>query len=120
MTKLYRATFWAVLVFAVVMALLPHPPQLPGSPSDKVQHVAAFVTLAALGAAAYRSTSLLGLLIGLSGLGAVIEFLQTIPALKRDSNPVDWIADTIAATLVLVAVWWWRSKQEGLSRPMDF
>lgn len=115
MTRLYRATFWAALVFVFVMALLPQPPQLPGIPSDKVQHVAAFATLAALGAAAYRSTSLMRFLVSLSALGAVIELLQAIPALNRDSDPVDWIADTGAAALVLVAMWWWRSKQEALA-----
>ena len=29
-----RALFWLALVFAVVMALLPQPPALPGTPSD--------------------------------------------------------------------------------------
>ncbi len=89
MTRFYRVGFWAALVFAFVMALLPHPPQLPGAPSDKVQHVAAFAILAALGAAAYRSTSLMRLLAGLSTFGALIEFLQAIPVLNRDSDPVD-------------------------------
>ncbi|MBA3668766.1 MAG: hypothetical protein H0W71_01665 [Sphingomonas sp.] len=115
MIRFYRAGFWAALVFVIVMALLPQPPQLPGT-SDKVQHVAAFATLAALGAAAFRSTSLIRLFASLLALGAVIEFLQAIPALNRDSDPVDWIADIIAAAVVLIAVWWLRSKKEGLSR----
>lgn len=115
MTRLYRVAFWAAAVFAFVMALLPHPPQLPGAPSDKVQHIAAFVTLAALGAAAYRSTSLLRLLVGLSAFGAVIEVLQSIPALNRDSDPVDWLADTIAAALVLAVVFW-RRKQVAVRK----
>ncbi len=116
MTRFYRAGFWVALVFAFVMALLPQPPQLPGAPSDKVQHVVAFATLAALGATAYRSTSMIRLLLALSVLGALIEFLQAIPALNRDSDPVDWIADTCAAALVLVAVRRWRSKQESPGR----
>ena len=51
------------------------------------------------------------LLGGLSAFGAIIEVLQAIPALNRDSDPVDWLADTIAAALVLAAVRWWRSRQ---------
>lgn len=95
------------------MAILPNPPQLPGAPSDKVQHAAAFATLAALVAIAYRSTSLMRLLASLSALGIVIECVQAIPALNRDRDPVDWIADTFAAALVLVAVGWWRTDRES-------
>jgi len=95
------------------MALLPQPPQLPGSPSDKVQHILAFAALACLGSVAYRSASSIALLTGLSAFGAVIELLQAIPALNRDSDAVDWLADTIAAGLVLVAIRWWRSRQEA-------
>ena len=110
MTRLCRASFWAAVVFAFIMALLPQQ-QLPGGPTDKVQHVVAFATLAALGAAAYRSTSLIKLLAALSAFGALIELLQSVPALGRDSDPLDWLADTLAAALVLAMVWWWRSKQ---------
>ena len=114
MTGLWRAIFWAAAAFAFVMAIIPQPPQLPGSPSDKVQHIAAFAVLAALSAAAYRSASLITLLAGLSVFGAVIEVLQAIPALNRDSDPVDWLADTIAAGLVLGLVAWWRRRHSAL------
>ncbi len=110
-----RPAFWFALVFSFVMALLPQPPQLPGTPSDKVQHVAAFATLALLGSTAYPSTSLIRWLVKLSGFGAMIELLQAIPALNRDSDAVDWVADTAAAALVLAAVWWWRRKREKVS-----
>jgi hypothetical protein len=110
-TGFYRASFWAALTFAFVMALLPQPPQLPGTPSDKVQHIVAFATVAALGSAAYRSMSCMRLLGILSAFGAIIEVLQAIPALNRDSDPVDWLADTAAAALVLAGVRWWRSRR---------
>jgi len=112
MTRLLRPIFWTATIFALVMALLPQPPQLPGSPSDKVQHVIAFATLAALGASAYPWASLVRLLASLSAFGAVIEILQAIPMLNRDSDPVDWLADTFAAALVLAGISWWRRKQE--------
>lgn len=106
MIRLCRATFWAAATFALVMALLPQPPQLPGSPSDKVLHVLAFATLGVLALMAYRSTQWLHLLLGLSVFGAVIEFLQAIPALHRDSDPTDWIADTVAAAVAMIVTRW--------------
>jgi VanZ family protein len=51
---------------------------------------------------------LLKLLVGLSLFGAFIEVVQAIPALHRDSDVKDWIADTIAAGAVLLLVRWWR------------
>ena len=93
--------FWAALIFAFVMAVLPQPPRLPGDPSDKIQHIIAFAVLAALAAAAYPRTAVLRILAGLSAFGALIEIVQSIPALHRDGDVVDWIADTLAAAAIL-------------------
>lgn len=100
-TPLVRALFWSAALFALVMALLPHPPEVPGEPSDKIQHIAAFATLAALGTLAYPRVRTLQLFAGLSLFGAAIEVLQAIPMLHRDSDIVDWLADTAACGLVL-------------------
>jgi VanZ family protein len=105
-----RLLFWAAAAFAFVMAVLPHPPRVPGEPNDKIQHIAAFVTLAMLGAWAYRRTPLIWLAVGLSLFGALIEIVQAIPMLHRDSDVLDWVADTVAAGVVLVAVYWWRRR----------
>ena len=105
-----RLLFWSAAAFAFVMAIVPHPPEMPGSPSDKVQHVIAFATLGVLGAWAYRKMQWTKLALGLSLFGAFIELVQAIPALHRDSDVLDWVADTVAATLVLVALRWWRSR----------
>ena len=88
------------------MAVLPHPPQLPGHPSDKIQHIAAFVTLGLLAAWAFPRAATLRLIVGLSLFGAMIEVVQAIPALHRDSDVLDWVADTIACAAVLIAVRW--------------
>lgn len=104
MARLIRPAFWGAMLFALVMASLPQPPQLPGSPSDKIQHVLAFAVLAGLAAGAYREASLLRLWAGLSAFGALIEIVQAIPVLHRDSDIVDWVADTLAAGLVLLAI----------------
>ncbi len=108
-----RILFWAAAIFAFVMAVLPHPPAIPGNPNDKVQHVAAFATLALLGAWSYVEAPLLQLFAGLSGFGALIEVVQAIPALHRDSDIKDWIADTLACGIVLLLVRWRRTRGLG-------
>ena len=100
----WRAAFWGAAAFALVMALLPHPVRLPTDPSDKVQHIVAFLTLGVLGRLAYAKASGWFLLAALSLFGAAIELLQAIPALNRDSDAVDWLVDTAAAGLALLAV----------------
>jgi VanZ family protein len=101
-----RSIFWAAACFAFIMAVLPHPPEVPGHPNDKVQHIAAFATLALLGSFAYPRTSLAKLLLWLSLFGAAIEVVQAIPALHRDSDVRDWLADTIAVAVVLLVRQW--------------
>jgi uncharacterized membrane protein len=102
--------FWAAAIFALVMALIPYVPDIPGNPSDKIQHIAAFITLSVLGAWAFPGLSLIQLLLRLSLFGAFIELAQAIPILHRDSDPVDWIADTIACIIVLGVIAWWRAR----------
>jgi len=113
---LRRLLFWAAAIFAFVMAILPHPPELPGEPNDKIQHMLAFATLGLLSAWGYSRTPLVRLLIGLSLYGAFIEVVQAIPALHRDSDVKDWIADTIACGLVLLLVGLWRRRQASVQR----
>ena len=103
-TRLGQALFWAAALFALVMALLPHPPRVPGDPSDKVQHMIAFATLGLLGGLAFPRVRTRWLILALSLFGALIEVLQAIPVLHRDSDPLDWLADTIACAIVLIAL----------------
>ena len=100
-----QAVFWLATCFSFVMAILPHPPQVPGEPNDKVEHIIAFATLAALCSFAYPRAALSTLLVGLSLFGAFIEVVQAIPALQRDSDVKDWLADTVAVAVVLGLVW---------------
>jgi VanZ family protein len=103
-----RIIFWVAAAFAFVMAVLPHPPEVPGHPNDKIQHIVAFATLSLLGSFAYPRTDLTKLLVRLSLFGAAIEVVQAIPFLHRDSDVLDWLADTVAAAVVLLVVRWWR------------
>ena len=106
-----RVLFWVATAFAFVMAVIPHPPHVPGEPNDKVQHMVAFATLSLLGAWAYARAPLLKIAIGLSLFGALIEVVQAIPELHRDSDVLDWLADTCACAAVLLLVRWRRSRR---------
>lgn len=107
MPMCYRvALFWAAALFALVMASLPQGPELPGIDSDKVQHIIAFVVLTGLALFAYGGPALGRIVAGLSAYGALIEIIQLIPALHRDGDWKDWLADTaavVATSLVYLA-----------------
>jgi VanZ family protein len=98
-----RRAFVAAALFAFVMATLPKPPELPGDPGDKVQHMLAFFTLGSLAALGWRGRSAWHLLAVLAIFGAAIEVVQMIPALHRDSQLSDWLAD-MAAAIVSIAL----------------
>ena len=104
MPRLLRIPFWFAAAFAFVMAALPQPPQIPGEPSDKILHIVAFACLALLGSLAYPRLSALKLLIGLSAFGVLIELVQLIPSLHRNSEVLDCVADTAAVCAVLLAI----------------
>lgn len=98
-----RVVLFAAALFAFVMAILPHPPQLLlYNPGDKVQHMVTFAVLAALARLAYPQAAGFAIFVRLSAFGAAIEVVQAIPALHRDADIWDWIADSGAILAVLV------------------
>ena len=102
-----RLLFWLALVFAVVMAELPKPPHLPIDRfGDKTTHMLAFATLAALAALGFPAANRWRIAERLSFLGALIEVVQSIPALQRECDIRDWIADTLAIVVVMVIMGW--------------
>lgn len=106
MTNVRVPWFFALIVatcFAVGMALMPHPVQIV-EVGDKWQHMAAFGTLTLLSVLSFPHGSLLRIGERLSFLGAMIEVLQSIPALHRDCDIMDWVADTTIIIGVLVVV----------------
>jgi hypothetical protein len=109
--RLARVALVAATVFALVMALTP--PALDGI-RDKWQHMAAFGTLTALSALAFPQAPLHRIGERLSFLGAMIEVLQSIPALHRDCDIMDWLADTYVIIAVLIVV---RIVRGPVSRP---
>lgn len=108
-----RTLFWAAVLLAFVGAILPSPPQVPGAPNDKVQHIIVFLILGALAWLAYPRTHPVILGAALSAFGALIEVVQLIPSLHRDGDPIDWVADTAAAAFVLIFLHWLRVSRSG-------
>jgi len=97
MVRLYRIAFWAALLVAFTMAVLPHPPVI--HVWDKLQHMTAFAVLTLLGWVAYPRVSRIKLVLALIAFGGLIEIVQLIPVLQRDSDWHDWLADIVAVAL---------------------
>ena len=118
MAHLFAALFWLALVFALVMALLPHPPALPVDRfGDKFEHMLAFATLTLLGEWAFPRARRWQVAERLSFLGALIEVAQSIPALHRDCDIRDWFADTLAIVVVTAVLVLVRPARKAVSKP---
>ena len=100
--RLARVALVVATVLALAMALTPHPPSL--QVGDKWQHMAAFGTLTILSVAGFPRTPLHRIGERLSFLGALIEVFQSIPAIGRDCDVMDWLADTYVIVGVLIVV----------------
>ncbi len=100
-----RLLFWLALIFAVIMADLPKPPKLMIDRfGDKFEHILAFSTLAGLAALGFPAAGRWRVAERLSFLGVIIEVTQSIPAINRDCDIGDWIADTLAIVLVTAII----------------
>ena len=102
--RLARLAFWAAFIFTTVMALIPKPPAVPVGYGDKIEHGIAFATLGVLGAFAYPRLSAIRLIVALSLFGAFIELAQATPIIHRDCDPLDWVADTVACVVAVLAM----------------
>ncbi len=104
--RLAKPLFWLALLFAYVAAVMPADEAPKISSSDKVEHMAAFFTLAVLARLGYSAVAWLRTWLLLAAFGAFIEFSQLIPALHRDGNFADWFADlaALSAGIGLVAL----------------
>ncbi|MFA7604451.1 MAG: hypothetical protein WCY29_15740 [Novosphingobium sp.] len=100
-----RAVLLLLWAFALAMALNPRPPELPTDLlNDKSQHMLAFAVLTAFARAGFGKLSDRLILVRMSLAGAAIELLQAIPALHRDCDWRDWLADTLAVAAVLLVM----------------
>ncbi len=96
--------FWSALLFAFVMAIMATPGPLQPSVNDKVNHILAFAVLSVLAAIAYPRANLIKIFVGLVIFGAMIELVQAIPALKRDADLMDLLADAISSGICLSVI----------------
>ena len=98
-----RVLFFAALAFTLFMMFNPSPPHLVFDRlGDKAEHAIAFAGMALLARLGFRRTPDWLILERLSFLGAMIEVIQAIPALHRDCDWHDWVADTLG---VLFSLW---------------
>ena len=101
-----RLLFWTTTLFVLVVALWPLPPAVATDISDKVQHAAAFATLALLAMWAFPRLSPWWIVVGLSLFGALIEVAQGTALIHRDRDVFDWLADTVACAVVVLGLGW--------------
>lgn len=100
---MWRAALASGVSLCVIVALLPHPPQVPGNPSDTLLHAGAFVSLALLSRVAFPKSSAALIVLLLAALGLAIECAQAMPGVGRDASFEDWAVD-IAASAIGVCV----------------
>ncbi len=100
--RLIILAFWTAALVALVMACLPQPPKLWTDPDDSLQHFTAFATIATLARIGYPRAQMLTLLLAITAFGGLIELVQMIPALGRDSSFDDWMVDMAATSIALV------------------
>lgn len=112
--RLSRLIFLVALAGTLVAAILPdaEAPTLGGS--DKLNHIAAFITLSMLAAWAWPRVPLWRIGLVMSALGGMIELIQAIPIIARDAEWADWYADTAAVTITMIIVAAFRRKPRGL------
>lgn len=113
-----------VSAFCIALcAALPEGTKVSIGLGDKFDHFAAFAALAAMCAAVFPGLALGYLQTAMVAFGAAIELVQAIPALQRNSDAKDLLADAAGAAAALVLVFLWRygahcknSNRHGLRR----
>lgn len=98
-----QAVVWLVATTILGLALAPAMPDL-APVNDKVQHMAAFAALTIVACLGYPRAPFRFIFAGLALFGGLIEILQMIPALHRDAEFSDWLAD-ILAIIAAYTVW---------------
>lgn len=98
---LSRAGFVLALLAGTVSAVMPAHDSPHLLPWDKAEHFLGFYVLGALGAFAFPRLKIVWLAAGLIALGGLIEVVQGLPMVARDSDVKDWLADTVAVACAL-------------------
>tara|TARA_A100001391_G_scaffold158021_1_gene116308 strand:- start:302 stop:655 length:354 start_codon:yes stop_codon:yes gene_type:complete len=114
MNRMYLFALGACAIAILIVANLPGF-SIPGNPSDKLQHVAAFAVLAAFAAGALPREPLWRLWLGLSVFAAGIEAVQYLMALGREADWVDFLASVAGATAALSFIFLIRRAKSALA-----
>lgn len=103
-SRVLQACFWAAMLVTFACAVIPADAVPKISESDKIQHFIAFFTLSVFAVLAFPHISVFFAAGSLSMFGALIELVQMIPSLHRDSDVWDWVMDSVAIAIVLLPV----------------
>jgi len=103
--RLFVIAFWGALLFAYVEAILPAHETVHLTWWDKLDHMAAFFTIAFLARAAYPHMVVWRLFVLLAAFGGFIELSQAMPFIHRDAEWNDWFADITAIVIGLILAW---------------
>ena len=103
--RLFVVALWGAVAFAYVAALLPQKEAPHLGYTDKVDHMAAFLTVTILARLAYPRASVAMLFALIAAFGGLIELSQAVPFIHRDAEWADWLADIAATLLGLLIAW---------------
>jgi len=89
------------MVFALAVAWFAFTPSTgveSGLPWDKANHAVAFLTWTILAGCGWPRAGLLRMALVMLGLGTAIELIQGLPAVGRDADVWDVVADIVGFT----------------------
>ena len=101
--RLWRLAFYVAFLASALVLLAPGSavpaPPFPGA--DKLEHALAFAALALLARPAYPEKPPWGIFLALAIWGAATELAQRdVPG--READALDWAADAVGASVVLL------------------
>lgn len=103
--RVMRPVFCLLTLFTLTMAFLPKPPATPIDRfGDKFEHMVAFAVLTVAALIGWPQSRRWRIIVLLSALGGMIEVVQAIPVLHRDSDWHDWAADTAAIVVTALLI----------------
>lgn len=103
MLRFARVLYFVLVAAILVIAIVPQIDVPVGTPSDKVNHIIAFFTLAFFAKLLWPERRIWIKALWLVGFGALIEILQGVMAVGRDAAWGDFAADVIATAVGLAA-----------------
>ena len=101
MLRVIRVLFWIAVATTCYFAWSPNPPQMLAN--DKSQHELAFAVLTVGATLSWPEARWWAVGAALAGFGGLVEIVQLLPAIHRDSDINDWYADSAAIALALLA-----------------